>query len=67
MELTTNMLIYSVAEPGIEMSRVEHISSNFFKAPKEAYATKQLVQKDSIFVIHEVQLPTTVKDIKTTV
>jgi hypothetical protein len=31
---------YAVAEPGIEMSRVEHIKSNFFKAQNKVHTIK---------------------------
>jgi hypothetical protein len=51
----------AMAKLGIEMSRVEHIKPNLYKAQKEVFTTKQQNKWSPcfIFTIHKVQLPTT--------
>jgi hypothetical protein len=47
-----------VAEPGIELSRVEQISSNFFLGQKITCNQQKMVQTDAFVIFHRVEVQT---------
>jgi hypothetical protein len=50
--------IKAVAEPGIELSRVEQISSKFFWGKKSHVINKKMVQTNSFVTFHRVEVQT---------